>query len=256
MGSLNAVHEIPAVIKRAQGVPSRHWIRNAKSVAERSEAASFGGGASLDLDDLMKNCVEYESKETVFAQGDPATTVLFIQEGGVKLSVVNENGNGAVVGILGQGDFLGEGCLAGRAVRDRTAVAIMPSKILSIEKFEMIRFLQPGNILFDRFFAHILSRTIRVEEDLADQILNTSEERLARALLLLARNGKQVEHRRIIPRISQETLAEMVGTTRPRITHFMNKFRRLGFIKYDKGIGGLRINTALLEMVLHGYRNS
>jgi CRP/FNR family cyclic AMP-dependent transcriptional regulator len=252
MGSLIAVNQIHADVKSARGVHWQHWTRNAKSGSRRREMASFDSRASLDLEDVMKNCMEYETKETVFAQGDPATTVLFIQEGGVKLSVVNENGDGAVVGILGQGDFLGEGCLAGQAVRDRTAEAIMPSKILSIEKSEMIRFLQPGNNLFDRFFNYVLSRTIRVEEDLVDQILNPSEKRLARTLLLLARNAKQVEPHKIVPRISQETLAEMVGTTRPRVTHFMNKFRKLGFIKYDNGTGGLRINSSLLRDVLHG----
>ncbi len=250
MGTMIVVDQAQAGIHKPQVAMTREWRSHTRPAPKQKEIGAFEVGLFVDLADVKTNCLEFESKEIVFTQSDPAKSVLFIQEGGVKLSVADENGNEAVVGILGSGDFLGEACLAGQVVRDRTAVTIMPTKILSIDKSEMIRFLHSGNILFDRFLIHVLSRTIRVEEDLIDQILNTSEKRLARALLLLARNGKQGEPRKSVPRISQETLAEMVGTTRPRITHFMNKFRKRGFIKYESRCGELQINTSLLADVL------
>lgn len=250
MGSLNLVDQASVYAKGMHTQTVRMWPTKTKSKRRHMTQRAIETGAYLNLPDVTKTCLEYRCKETIFAQGDPATSVLYIQEGGVKLSFANENGDEAVVGILGQGNFLGEACLAGQIERDRTAVAIEPSKVLSIEKTEMVRLLQPGSILFGRFFNHLLSRTSRVEEDLVDQILNTSERRLARTLLLLARNGGQEEPRRIFPRISQETLAEIIGTTRPRVTLFMNKFRRLGFIKYDSGSGELLLNASLLGMVL------
>jgi CRP/FNR family cyclic AMP-dependent transcriptional regulator len=166
----------------------------------------------------------------------------------VKLSVVNEVGKEAVVAMLGPGDFLGEGCLAGQPVCMATATAIVPTSILFIEKNEMMRVLHAEHALSDRFISHMLTRNIRIEEDLIDQLFNSSEKRLARTLLLLARYGKEDQPHGVLPKVSQETLAEMIGTTRARVNFFMNKFRDLGFIKYN---GGLQINTSLLSVVLH-----
>ncbi|MFY9532407.1 MAG: Crp/Fnr family transcriptional regulator, partial [Candidatus Acidiferrales bacterium] len=174
--------------------------------------------------------------------------ILYIQNGGVKLSVVNETGKEAVVAVLGPGDFFGEGCLAGQPIRMGTATAITPTTALVIEKNEMIRVLHAEHEFSDRFIAYMLVRNIRVEQDLIDQLFNSSEKRLARTLLLLARYGKQDHPQRLLPKVSQETLAEMVGTTRSRVNFFMNKFRKLGFIKYN---GGLQINSSLLSVVLH-----
>jgi CRP/FNR family cyclic AMP-dependent transcriptional regulator len=173
---------------------------------------------------------------------------MYIQKGGVKLSVVNEVGKEAVLGILGPGDFFGEGCLAGQPVRMGTATAITPTTLLVIEKNEMIRVLHAERALSDRFLSYILSRNIRIEEDLIDQLFNSSEKRLARALLLLARYGKESPPHKILPKVSQETLAEMIGTTRPRVNFFMNKFKKLGFIRYN---GGLQVHNSLLTVVLH-----
>jgi CRP/FNR family cyclic AMP-dependent transcriptional regulator len=192
--------------------------------------------------------VEFKKKEVVFSQGDPAKNVLYIQKGGVRLSVVNETGKEAVVAVLGPGDFFGEGCLAGQPIRIGTATAITATALLMIEKNEMMRVLHAEHEFSDRFIAHMLSRNIRVEEDLVDQLFNSSEKRLARTLLLLARYGTEDKPQVVLPKISQEMLAEMVGTTRSRVNFFMNKFRKLGFIKYN---GGLQINTSLLNVVLH-----
>ena len=173
---------------------------------------------------------------------------MYLQSGGVKLTVVNEVGKEAVVAILGPGDFFGEGCLAGQSVRIGTATAITSSTVLVIEKAEMLKLLHEEHELSDRFIRFMLARNIRIEEDLIDQLFNSSEKRLARTLLLLARYGKEDQPHGVLPKMSQETLAEMVGTTRSRVNFFMNKFRKLGFIKYN---GGLQINTSLLSVVLH-----
>jgi CRP/FNR family cyclic AMP-dependent transcriptional regulator len=173
---------------------------------------------------------------------------MYLQEGGVKLSVLSEGGREAVVAILEPGDFFGESCLAGHSVRMGTATAITPSTVLFIEKKEMFKALHEQHALSDRFITFMLQRNIRIEEDLIDQLFNSSEKRLARTLLLLARYGKEDKPHAVIPKISQEMLAEMIGTTRPRVNYFMNKFRKLGFIKYN---GGLQINTSLLSVVLH-----
>ena len=173
---------------------------------------------------------------------------MYIQTGGIKLSVLSKTGREAVVGMLGPGDFFGEGCLAGQPVRMGSATAITPSVILLVAKERMVRLLHRQHEMSDRFIAHMLARNIRIEEDLVDQLFNSSEKRLARALLLLARYGKQDKPVRVVPKISQETLAEMVGTTRSRVNFFMNKFRKLGFIEYN---GGLKVNSSLLTVVLH-----
>jgi CRP-like cAMP-binding protein len=173
---------------------------------------------------------------------------MYLREGGVKLSVLSEAGKEAVVAILGPGDFFGEGCLAGQSVRMGTATAVVPSTVLVIEKSEMFRVLHEQHDLSDRFISFMLVRNIRIEEDLIDQLFNSSEKRLARTLLLLARYGKEDKPHGVLPKVSQETLAEMIGTTRSRVNFFMNKFRKLGFIKYN---GGIEINTSLLSVVLH-----
>ena len=209
---------------------------------------AFDAQTFLDSAGVSRKVVEYRRMETVFSQGDQARQVMYIQRGGVRLSVVSAGGKEAIVALLGPGDFFGEGCLAGQTLRMATATAIVPSSILVVERREMLRVLREEHALSDRFIAHLLGRNIRIEEDLIDQLFNSSEKRLARALLLLARYGQQDRRQKLLPRVSQEQLAEMVGTTRSRINFFMNKFRRLGFIDYN---GGLTINTSLLSVVLH-----
>ena len=197
---------------------------------------------------LGRKIATFGPKETLIAQGDPATSVLFIQEGGVKLCVVNASGKEAVLAILGPNNFLGEGCLAGQSVCTATATTIAPTTVLFIEKEKMIRALREENEFSDGFISYMLERNLRAEEDLIDQLFNSSEKRLARTLLLLARYGARGQPKRVLPRISQETLAEMVGTTRSRVNFFMNKFRKLGFIAYDRR-GQLYIEQSLLSVV-------
>jgi CRP-like cAMP-binding protein len=212
------------------------------------EKGGFDAQAFLDSAGIARRVKECGQAEVVYVQGDAAASVIYLQNGSVKLSVVSEGGKEAVVAILGPGDFFGEGCLAGQSVRMGTARAVSASTMLIIEKGEMFRVLHEQHELSDRFIAFMLARNIRIEEDLVDQLFNSSEKRLARMLLLLARYGKDDSPHAVIPKISQETLAEMIGTTRSRVNFFMNKFRKLGFIKYN---GGLQINTSLLSVVLH-----
>ena len=192
--------------------------------------------------------MEYRRNAVIFTQGDPCEHVLYIQKGGVKLSVLSKAGREAVVAMLGPGEFFGEGCLAGQSVRMGTATAIADSTILLVDKVQMVRLLHRQHALSDRFITHMLARNIRIEEDLVDQLFNSSEKRLARTLLLLARYGKHDQPVRAVPTISQETLAEMIGTTRSRVNFFMKKFQRLGFIDYTDG---LKVNNSLLSVVLH-----
>jgi CRP/FNR family cyclic AMP-dependent transcriptional regulator len=214
---------------------------------------SFSAQAFLDSAGLSKQIVEYGRAQAIFSQGDPSESVMYIQQGGVKLSVLSKTGREAVVAMLGPGEFFGEGCLAGQPVRIGSATAITPSTVLVIDKKQMIKVLHQQHALSDRFIAHMLSRNVRIEQDLIDQLFNSSEKRLARALLLLARYGKQGKPRHVLAKISQETLSEMVGTTRSRVNFFMNKFRRLGFIEYNNGNvnAGVQINSSLLSVVLH-----
>jgi len=209
---------------------------------------AFDAQAFLDSASVAKRVQEFKKAEIVYSQGDAARSVMYLQKGGAKLTVVNELGKEAVVAILGPGDFFGEGCLAGQRFRMGTATAITPSTVLVIEKDEMFKVLHEQHALSDRFIKFMLERNIRIEEDLVDQLFNSSEKRLARILLLLARYGKEDQPHGVLPKMSQETLAEMIGTTRSRVNFFMNKFRKLGFIKYN---GGLQINTSLLSVVLH-----
>jgi CRP/FNR family transcriptional regulator, cyclic AMP receptor protein len=209
---------------------------------------AFDAQAFLDSAGVARTVKEFKRVEVIYAQGDAAESVIYLQSGGVKLTVVNEAGKEAVVAILGPGDFFGEGGLAGQSVRIGTATAISPTTVLVIEKSEMFRVLHEEHDLSDRFIKFMLARNIRIEEDLVDQLFNSREKRLARILLLLARYGKEDRPHGVLPKVSQEILAEMVGTTRSRVNFFMNKFRKLGFIKYN---GGLQINTSLLSVVLH-----
>ena len=202
----------------------------------------------LDSAGLGRKLVKFRAKEIIFTQGRPANNVLYIQEGGVKLSVVNASGREAVVAILGPGDFCGEGCLADQPVCMATATAISATTVLIIEKIEMIRMLHREHEFSDRFIAYMLARNIRVEEDLVDQLFNSTEKRLARTLLLLARFGTPGQPQRLLRNVSQEMLAEMIGATRPRVNFFMNKFRKLGFIQYK---GEIQVNDSLLSVVLH-----
>jgi CRP/FNR family transcriptional regulator, cyclic AMP receptor protein len=213
-------------------------------------AAPFNAKEYLDSSGIAKSIIEYGRGESIFAQGDVCDHVMYIQTGGVKLSVLSKTGREAVVAMLGPGDFFGEGCLAGQPVRMGSATAITPSVILLVDKSRMVRLLHRQHAMSDRFISHMLSRNIRIEEDLIDQLFNSSEKRLARTLLLLARYGKQDKPARVVPQISQETLAEMIGTTRSRVNFFLNKFKKLGFIEYD-GELPLKINSSLLSVVLH-----
>jgi CRP/FNR family cyclic AMP-dependent transcriptional regulator len=210
---------------------------------------AFDAQAFLDSAGVARKVVEYRRSEKIYSQGDPATSVMYIQKGGVKLSVVNEVGKEAVVAILGPNDFFGEGGMAGQLVRMGTATAVVPATLLVIEKNEMIRVLHAEHAFSDRFVSYMLSRNIRIEEDLVDQLFNSSEKRLARTLLLLARYGTEDQPDGVLPKVSQETLSEMIGSTRSRVNFFMNKFRKLGFIQYNNG--GLQVHKSLLSVVLH-----
>ena len=214
----------------------------------QSKRSTFKVQAFLDSAGISRKILEFQRGDLIFAQGDPCEHVMFIQKGNVKLSVLSKSGREAVVAMLGAGEFFGEGCLAGQPVRMGSATATAPSATLVIDKDRMVRLLHKQHALSDRFIAHMLARNIRIEEDLIDQLFNSSEKRLARTLLLLARYGKHDQPVRAVPVISQETLAEMVGTTRSRVNFFMKKFQRLGFIDYTNG---LRVNNSLLTVVLH-----
>ena len=191
--------------------------------------------------------MKYARSADVYTQGDVAAEVFYLQKGNIKLSVLSSTGKEAVVAILGPGDFFGEGCLAGQPRRMATASAMSATTVLVVERQKMLEMLHAQPELADRFLSHMLARNIRIEEDLIDQLFNSSEKRLARALLLLSRYGKEDEQL-LIPKLSQETLAEIVGTTRSRINFFMNKFRDLGFIEYN---GDIKVHSSLLSVVLH-----
>jgi CRP/FNR family transcriptional regulator, cyclic AMP receptor protein len=220
--------------------------RTSKDSARKK--ATFNAQAFLDSAGLARKVQEFKKAEIIFSQGAPAQTVMYIQEGGVKITALSSSGKEAIIAILGAGDFFGEGSLAGQPLRMGNATAIAPSTVLIVDKGEMQKVLHEHHELSDLFINFVLTRNIRVEEDLIDQLFNSTEKRLARTLLLLARFGKQDQHHGVLPRVSQETLAEMIGTTRTRVNLFMNKFKKLGFIKYN---GGLEVNNSLLSVVLH-----
>ena len=228
-----------------------HKIANSSNIKFQRKSqrkSAFDAKVFLDTSGAARKVIEFKKAEVVYSQGDAARSIMYLQSGRIKLSVVNEVGKEAVVAMLEPGDFFGEGCLAGQPVRIGTATAITPSAVLDIEKSEMFKVLHEQHAFSDRFLTFMLARNIRIEEDLIDQLCNSSEKRLARSLLLLARYGKEDQPQGVLPKVSQETLAEMVGTTRSRINFFMNKFRKLGFIKYN---GSLQINRSLLTVVLH-----
>jgi CRP/FNR family transcriptional regulator, cyclic AMP receptor protein len=208
----------------------------------------FDAQAFLNSASIAKQVVEYRPLAVIFSQGDSCESVLYVQKGAVRLSVLSHAGKEAIVAVLGPGDFLGEGALAGQRVRMGTATAVATTSVLVVPTKQMIQLLHDETTFSHRFIEYMLSRNIRIEEDLVDQLFNSSEKRLARTLLLLARYGKEDRPQGVIPKLSQEMLAEMIGTTRSRVNFFMNKFRKLGFIEYN---GGLKINTSLLSVVLH-----
>jgi len=215
----------------------------------RKQARSFDPQAFLTSAGIGRTVLHYKPKQAVFSQGEIADTVFCIQEGAVRLSVISQHGKEATLSLLGPGDFLGEGCLASdQPIRLATATAITDSSILRIEKKRMLRALHEEHKLSDMFVAYVVARHNRTQADLVDQLFNSSEKRLARALLILAHFGKEVAPETVVPNVSQETLAEMVGTTRSRVNFFMNKFRKLGFIQYN---GGLQVHSSLLTVVLH-----
>jgi CRP-like cAMP-binding protein len=221
---------------------------NNKSKSMPRKKAAFDAQAFLDSAGVAKKVRQFRRAEIIFSQGAAAESVMYIQEGGVKITAVSASGKEAIIAILGPGDFFGEGCLAGQTVRMGNATATTPSTVLVIDKNEMQNVLHEQHDISDLFINFVLTRNIRVEEDLVDQLFNSTEKRLARTLLLLARYGKQDRPQRVLPKVSQETLAEMIGTTRTRVNLFMNKFKKLGFIKYN---GGIEVNTSLLSVVLH-----
>lgn len=218
-----------------------------KPTSPRTLRAPFSLQVFLESAGVARTIRKYPRSAIIFSQGDLAEDVFYIQQGSVKLSVLSRAGKEAVVAVLGAGDFFGEGCLAGQQRRIATAVALTASQVLVVEKPQMLEMLHTQTALAERFLAHMLARNIRVEEDLVDQLFNSSEKRLARVLLLLSRYGKADQPLRI-PKMSQETLARIVGTTRSRVNFFMNKFRKLGFIEYN---GDIKVNSSLLTVVLH-----
>ena len=219
-----------------------------KKLKKNRNADSFDAQVFLDTSGVARKVVDYRRGESIYSQGESADTVMYVQKGGVKFSVVNGTGKEAVVAMFGPGDFFGEGCMADQTLRMGTATAITPTTVLEMGKDELLRVLHAEHTLSDHFIKYMLAHNIRVEEDLVDQLFNSSEKRLARTLLLLARYGKQEMPDRILPKVSQETLASMVGTTRSRVNFFMNKFRKLGFIEYN---GKIKVNKSLLTVVLH-----
>ena len=216
-------------------------------MSKSKTAAALAPAEVVDWAGVPLQRIEYEPAATIFAQGDPATSVMYVDTGAVRLSVVSHAGKEAVIAVLEVGRFFGEGCLASQPQRMATATAMADSTIIKVEKQDMVRHLHSRPAFADKFLTHMLTRNIRIEEDLIDQLFNSTEKRLARTLLLLARYGEPEASHRALPKVSQEVLAEMVGTTRSRVNFFMNKFRKLGFIEYN---GGLKVNNSLLSVVL------
>lgn len=239
---------VAASVNRPSRRSSAHPDLRSGRPTESKQEGAFDIQAFLDSTGVARRILEYRRADVIFTQGDPCENVLYIQKGGVRISVLSKTGREAVVAMLGPGDFFGEGGLAGQPVRMGTATASIRSTILSVDQDEMVRLLHQQHAMSDRFIVHLLARSIRIEEDLVDQLFSSSEKRLARKLLLLARYGEHEKPERAVPAISQETLAEMVGTTRSRVNFFMKKFQRLGFIDYKDGI---KVNNSLLTVVLY-----
>jgi CRP/FNR family transcriptional regulator, cyclic AMP receptor protein len=218
------------------------------AVKKRKVAPGFDAKVFLAKVGKGRTLAEHKKNEKVFSQGDPADAIFYIQKGKIKLTVVSKQGKEAVIAILGVNDFFGEGCLAGQAMRMSSAAAMTDCSVMRLDKSSVIQVLHGEPAFSELFLRYLLSRNIRIEEDLVDQLFNSSEKRLARVLLLLANFGKEGKPDLVIPKISQETLAEIVGTTRSRVSFFMNRFRDMGFIKYN---GGVEVHSSLLNVVLH-----
>ena len=237
----------PAGVVRIPAIPLQPPERQSMKPKEKPTPAFNLKGFLTKTHGKTKRS-DYAEGAVIFSQGDPADAVFYIHKGKVKLTVLSRQGKEAVVAILGAGDFFGEGCLAGQPLRMGTSVSMSESSIMRLAKSDVIRTLREQPIFSEVFVAHLLSRNIRIEEDLVDQLFNSSEKRLARVLLLLANFGKEGTPQTVVPKMSQETLAEIIGTTRSRVSFFMNRFRKLGFIEYN---GGLTIHSSLLNVVLH-----
>ena len=228
--------------------------KNAKPSRRNTKSAKTGRKLNFDAHSMLtsvgagRSTVRHEESEVVFRQGDPADAVFFIEKGRVRLTVVSEQGREGVIAMLGTGEFFGEGCLAGQPMHMASAVTTAASEIIRVEKGAMVRLLHEQPSFSEMFMAFLLARNVQFEEDLVDQLFNSSEKRLARILLLLANFGKDGKLEPVIPKISQEVLAARVGTTRSRINYFMNKFRKLGLIEYN---GHLKVHTALLNVIIH-----
>ena len=218
--------------------------------AKNKKPIKFDPQTFLSTLDGGRRIAAFPKKQIIFAQGDSSDSVFYIQKGKIKLTVVSKMGKEATIGILNDGDFFGEGCLTGQPVRLCSATAVVDCSVMRIEKKAMMEVLHREHAFSDMFVAYLLTRNIRYEEDLVDQLFNSSEKRLARILLLLAQFGKEGKHEVAVPNLSQETLAEMVGTTRSRVSFFMNRFRKLGFIDYHGG-EALQVHSSLLNIVLH-----
>jgi CRP-like cAMP-binding protein len=221
---------------------------NKKYKGTPGKRGAFNAQAFLDSAGVARRVKEFKIEEVIFSQGSVAGTIMYIQDGGVKITALSASGKEAIIATLGPGDFFGEGSMAGQPLRMASATAITPSTVLIVDKDAMQEVLHEQHELSDLFIQFVLTRNIRIEEDLIDQLFNSTEKRLARTLLLLARYGKPDQQQRILPKVSQETLAEMIGTTRTRVNLFMNKFKKMGFINYN---GGLQVNDSLLNVVLH-----
>ncbi len=220
------------------------------AVVAAKKLIKFDSKTFLSTIDGGRKIAAFANNRTIFAQGDSSDAVFYIQQGKVKLTVVSKIGKEATIGILNEGDFFGEGCLTGQPLRLCSATAMTDCSVMRIDKKSMVEVLHREHAFSDVFVAYLLTRNIRYEEDLVDQLFNSSEKRLARILLLLAHFGKEGKPETVIPKMSQETLAEMVGTTRSRVSFFMNRFRKLGFVEYDGG-SGLQVHSSLLNIVLH-----
>jgi CRP-like cAMP-binding protein len=231
------------------GQKGEFFWRSALYIMASKKNPSFDPRSFLSKVGEGRSIGKYRKDQIVFSQGDPADAVFYIQSGKVKVTVVSEQGKEAVVAILGADNFFGEGCLAGQPRRMATVSTMAEGLFMRLEKASVVRVIHEEPAFSEMFIAHLLARTIRVEEDLIDQLFNSSEKRLARMLLLLANFGKEGRPEPVIANVSQETLAEMIGTTRSRVSHFMNKFRKLGFIDYD--CGGLQVHSSLLNVILH-----
>jgi CRP/FNR family cyclic AMP-dependent transcriptional regulator len=231
---------------RTRKIPAKRAATRA-AMPVRDRPPVRGTSLAVDWTGVEIQRANYAAGSGVFSQGDPATTIMYVESGSVRLSVVSHTGKEAVVAMLDEGHFFGEGCMAGQTVRMATATAVEPSTVLAVTQPEMTQQLRTAPAFAERFLKHMLTRNIRIEEDLIDQLFNSTEKRLARTLLLLARYGEPEASHRALPRVSQELLAEMVGTTRSRVNFFMTKFRKLGFIDYN---GALKVNNSLLSVLL------